>query len=144
MRPRGPGLRERTRRGEKQIRKADAHREKQEDAADRRSRIRRLPTGARQDRRSPRQRERSEQEDGKKNETRMQRASRAGREPMCQDVGVEVSGEQGELEEEETGGPDRRPSSEPRQDVLAHERLDLKEKECPEEDRQGVEKHSRW
>ncbi len=61
--------------------------------------------------------------------------------PAREAMRVEVSRQQHELEEEEAGGPDRGRSAEPGQDVFAQERLDLKEKERSEKDREGVREH---
>ena len=77
MRARGPGLRERARRGEKQVRKADARRQKQENAAGRVTRVARLPARTGKDRRSPGEEKRQERGERKEQERAVQDAGGA-------------------------------------------------------------------
>jgi hypothetical protein len=141
MRARGPRLHERARRGEKQIRKADARCQKQKDAPDGLARIARLPTRAGQDRRSPRDRECQERSERENEESAVEGAGGARVRAAREAVRVEVSRQQHDLEEDEASGPHRGRSAEPGQDGLPHQRLDLKEKKRSEKDRQSVGEH---
>lgn len=71
----------------------------------------------------------------------MKRALPAWSQAAYRSMRVRVAAEENDLEEEHAGRPDRRHAAEPRQDVLADDRLDLKEEKRPEEDRDGEEEH---
>src|SRR6202162_1454080 len=71
----------------------------------------------------------------------MKRALPAWSQAAYRSMRVRVAAEENDLEEEHAGRPDRRHAAEPRQDVLADDRLDLKEEKRPEEDRNGEEEH---
>jgi hypothetical protein len=71
----------------------------------------------------------------------VERALPAGRQAAHRCVRVGVAAEENDLEEEHAGRPDRRHAAEPREDVLADDRLDLKKEKRPEKDRDGEEEH---
>ena len=54
------------------------------------------------------------------------------------EVGIGIASQQQDLEEKHASGPDTRTAAEPGKNVFADERLDLEEKECAQEDGEGV------
>ena len=71
----------------------------------------------------------------------MDAAAYTPRKPGADQMCIGVATQQHDLEEEHAGGPDRGPPTEPRQDDLRDERLNLKEKEGAEENRDRKAKH---
>jgi hypothetical protein len=67
------------------------------------------------------------QHEGERDEREVQRGLLAARAKPRRDVRVRVTQKEERLEEEQTGGPDGGATAEPRQNHLAHERLDLEE-----------------
>lgn len=59
-------------------------------------------------------------------------------------VGVAVAGQQQDLKEHHAGGPDGRAPAEPRQNEPRDDRLNLKEKERTDEDRDAEERQRSW
>ena len=58
-------------------------------------------------------------------------------EPGDQDVGVGIPGQEANLKKQETGSPDGGAAAVPRQDVPGNDRLNLKQKESAQEDREN-------
>jgi hypothetical protein len=66
---------------------------------------------------------------------------RARPQPGSKPVSVAVSGKKKNLEKEQTGSPNGGASAKPWEKVLADHRLNLKEQECAQKNRQSVGNH---
>ncbi|MGD0929633.1 MAG: hypothetical protein ABR902_03180 [Candidatus Korobacteraceae bacterium] len=65
-------------------------------------------------------------------------------EPTADEVCVRVTPEQAHLEKHHAGGPDRGGASEPRQDVLAEQKLDPEQKEGAKKNREAEPVYNRF
>jgi len=131
---REPGLHERARRREQEIRQPDRRDEHAEDQPQRVLVAGGLPVRGGHDR---------QQRDARDEQRDVQPEPVAGRRAADHPVRVRVPREQRGLEEDEAGRPYRRRSAEPRQDLLRHHRLHEEQQEGAREDRDGVERHDR-
>ena len=110
-----PGLQERSRRGEHQVRQAEAAQQQAEDVGRRRFLAGGLPGFGRGDRQqAERQQEQSE----------VDRDLRLGTEPADAEMCVRVAAEQKDLKEQHARRPDRGTAAEPRQDEARDQGLD--------------------
>ena len=133
MRAREPGLHQRARRRQQEIRQADRRREQAEDQPRRVLGAAGLPVRRRDDR------QHGERDAAAATVCSRTPARGVSRRTMRSRIGV--AGEQRRLEEDEAGRPDGRRAAEPRQDLLRHHRLDEEQQERADEDRGGVEEH---
>jgi hypothetical protein len=132
--PREPGLHQRAGGREHQVGQADRQRQQQQDPADRLRRVGRLHRLGHGDR---------QEREAREQQHRVHDRLTARRELADHDVGVEVAGQQRELEEHHAGGPDRGRAAEPRQDLAGDDRLDQEQQERGQRDRGGVQEHGR-
>ncbi len=132
--PDEPGLEQRTGRRERQVRKAGGDREQGEQPGERRVVGGRLPGRSGRERGRPGDGGRREAGDGEQDETEVKGGLPARPEPGREAVGIEVSPDEEDLEEEHARRPDRSPSAEPRQEPLRYERLNLEQKRGAEPD----------
>ncbi len=112
------GLQERTGAGEQQVLQSDGGGEHEQNAADGFFAANRLPVRRRDD-------WQQEEAGGKQKDVGF---------PAPETVGIEISAEEGSLEEHERGRPDARAASEPGEDEPGDQGLNLKEEECAEKD----------
>ena len=129
---REPGLHQRARRRQQEVRQADRRGQQAQDLPDRILVAGGLPERARHDRQ---QRETHEQQRD------VQAHLRAGCQPAHDDVRVQVAQEQRGLEEHEARRPHRGGPAEPRQDLLRDDGLDQEQQERATEDRQCEKGH---
>ena len=128
-----PMLHQGRRRRKKKVRYAYIRQEQPKDERGRLNNIRTLP-----ERRLGRDRQKQQrnQQDGD-----VDAAAGRPREACADEVSISVTAEQDDLEEQHAGRPDRRTAAEPWQDDLGDERLNLKEQESAEKDRDRKAKH---
>src|SRR5690606_2991820 len=116
-----PGLHQRARRREQEIRQADRGAQQPQDEQRRLAAVAaRLPLRAGND---------GQQREAYREERHVEPELTPRREPARRHVGVGVAEQQDRLEEDETGRPYRRRAAEPGQDLLRDDRLNEKEQE---------------
>ncbi len=129
---RKPRLHERAGRRQQEVRQTNGRREQAENEERRTLAAERLPLRAGHDRQK--RATQSEQRDVQPNLRPRGQATRDG-------VGIRVAQEQRHLEKDEAGGPHRRGSAEPRQNLLRRDRLQQEKQKRAEENRRCVEGH---
>jgi len=127
-----PALDQGSRRREQEVRCADRERQDEEDAHDRCVGVRGPQRLGGRDR---------QRDQGQSQQHRVQDRLPAPRQPADDEVCVQVSAQQHQLEEQQSRGPHTRGRAEPRQDVLADDRLDLEQQERAQEHRDREQRH---